>query len=188
MFAVYLSTLKHQLLLYSDEHKWVHLFIKLRSELRVIITNVQLIFITWNALIDLVTWLKTNLQKEHVLLLKWLQDRDSYDQTKINKRASFKRKEFHRLIKLDSSLKSSLHALSCYSKDLFEITCWICNPKNYYVIDCKDEKIKNRSKESDANWVFINLMSHMNHFKISRKDKFLMNTSNRWGKNKKFSS
>ncbi len=36
-FAAYLSTLKHQLSLYSDEHKWAHLFIKLRSELRVII-------------------------------------------------------------------------------------------------------------------------------------------------------
>ncbi len=55
MFAVYLSTLKHQLSLYSDEHKWAHLFIKLRFKLRIIITNVQLILITWDALIDLVT-------------------------------------------------------------------------------------------------------------------------------------
>ncbi len=70
MFAVYLSILKHQLSLYSDEHKWTHLFIKLRSELRVIITNVQSIFITWDALIDLVAWLKINLRKKHVLLLK----------------------------------------------------------------------------------------------------------------------
>jgi len=60
-FATHLSTLKHQLLLYSDEHKWTHLFIKLRSELHVIITNVQSISITWNVLIDLVARLKTNL-------------------------------------------------------------------------------------------------------------------------------
>ncbi len=53
-FAVHLSTLKHQLSLYNDEHKRAHLFIKLRSELRVIITNVQSISITRNALIDLV--------------------------------------------------------------------------------------------------------------------------------------
>ncbi len=53
-FATHLSILKHQLLLYNDKHKRAHLFIKLRSELRVIITNVQLISITWNALIDLV--------------------------------------------------------------------------------------------------------------------------------------
>ncbi len=69
-FAAHLSTLKHQLSLYSDEHKWTHLFIKLRSELRVIITNVQSISITRNALINLVARLKTNLQKEHVLLSK----------------------------------------------------------------------------------------------------------------------
>ena len=31
MFATHLSTLKHQLSLYSDEHKWAHLFFKLRS-------------------------------------------------------------------------------------------------------------------------------------------------------------
>jgi len=79
MFTVYLSTLKHQLSLYSDEHKRAHLFIKLRSELHVTIINVQLIFITWDILINLVTQLKINLQKEHVLSLKWLQDRDSYD-------------------------------------------------------------------------------------------------------------
>ncbi len=71
MFAVYLSTLKHQLSLYSDEHKQTHLFIKLRSELHMIIINVQLISITWDVLINLVTRLKINLQKEHVLLLKW---------------------------------------------------------------------------------------------------------------------
>ncbi len=70
-FAAHLSTLKHQLSLYSNEHKWTHLFIKLRSELCVIITNVQSISITWDALINLVARLKTNLQKEHVLLLKW---------------------------------------------------------------------------------------------------------------------
>jgi len=79
MFATYLSTLKHQLSLYSDEHKWTHLFIKLRSELHVIITNVQSISITRNALINLVAWLKTNLRKEHVLSLKWSQDKDLHD-------------------------------------------------------------------------------------------------------------
>jgi len=55
MFAIYLSILKHQLSLYSDEHKRAHLFIKLTSELHVIITNVQSISITQNVLIDLVT-------------------------------------------------------------------------------------------------------------------------------------
>ncbi len=78
-FATHLSTLKHQLSLYSDEHKWAHLFIKLRSELCVIITNVQSISITWNALIDLVAWLKTNLRKEHVLSLKQFQDKNLHD-------------------------------------------------------------------------------------------------------------
>ncbi len=51
MFAAHLSILKHQLSLYSDEHKWTHLFVKLRSELRMIITNVQSISIIWNVLI-----------------------------------------------------------------------------------------------------------------------------------------
>ncbi len=71
MLIVYLNILKHQLLLYNDEHKWTHLFIKLKSELCMIITNVQSISIIWNVLINLVAWLKTNLQKENILLLKW---------------------------------------------------------------------------------------------------------------------
>ncbi len=69
-FAVYLSTLKHQLSLYSDEHKRTHLFIKLRSELHVTIINVQSTSITWDVLIDLVARLKINLRKEHVLSSK----------------------------------------------------------------------------------------------------------------------
>ncbi len=187
-FATHLSTLKHQLSLYNDEHKWTHLFIKLRSELRVIITNVQSISITRNALINLVAQLKTNLQKEHVLLSKWSWDEDLHDWDKINKKTHSKWKTSHQSIKSDSSLKTSLHASSCYSKNLFNITCYMCNQKNHYFTDCKDEKIKNRSKESDANWVFIDLMSHMSCFKISKKDKLLMNVSNHREKNKKFSS
>jgi len=64
----------------------------------------------------------------------------------------------------------------------------MCNQKNHYSTDCKDKKIKNRLKESDVNQVFIDLMLHMSRFKISRKDKLLMNASNYQGKNKKFSS
>ncbi len=59
--------------------------------------------------------------------------------------------------------------------------------KNHYFTDYKDEKIKNRSKESNVNWVFIDLMLHMSHFKILKKDKFLINALNHWEKNKKFS-
>ncbi len=95
MFAVHLSILKHQLSLYNDEHKWAHLFIKLRSELHVIITNVQSISITWNALINLVARLKTNLQKEHVLSSKQSQDENLHDQDKINKKTHSKWKKFH---------------------------------------------------------------------------------------------
>ncbi len=64
----------------------------------------------------------------------------------------------------------------------------MCNWKDHYVINCKDEKIKNRSKKFDANRVLIDLMSYMSHLKISRKDKFSMNASNYWEKNKKFYS
>ncbi len=188
MFAAHLSTLKHQLSLYNDEHKWTHLFIKLRFELHVIITNVQLISIIWNALINLVTWLKTNVRKEHILLLKWSWDENLHNQDKINKKTYLKRKKSHWLTKLDSSSKTSSHASSYYSKNLFNITCYICNWKNHYSIDCKDEKIKNRSKESDANRVFINLILYMSRFKISRKDKLSINASNHREKNKKFSS
>ncbi len=188
MFAVYLNTLKHQLSLYNDEHKWIHLFIKLRSELHVIITNVQSIFITWDALINLVAWLKINLRKKHVLSSKWFQDKNLHDWDKINKKIHSKWKKFHWSIKLDSLSKISSHASSCYSKNLFNITCYMCNWKNHYFTDCKDEKIKNKSKESDVNWVFIDSMSHESRFKISRKDKLLMNISNHWEKNKKFSS
>ncbi len=188
MFAAHLNTLKHQLSLYSDEHKWAHLFIKLRSELRVIITNVQLISITWNALINLVARLKTNLRKEHILSSKQSQDENLHDWNKVNKKTYSKRKKSHWSTRLNSSSKTSSYTSSCYSKNLFNIMCYTCNQKNHYFIDYKDEKIKNRSKKSDVNWVFINLISHMSYLKISKKDKFSMNTSNHREKNKKFSS
>ncbi len=187
-FAAHLSILKHQLSLYSDEHKWAHLFIKLRSELRVIITNVQSISITRDALIDLVARLKTNLRKEHVLSSKRSRDENLHDRDRINKKTHSKRKKSHRLTKLDSSSKTSSHASSRYSKNLFNITCYTCNRKSHYSTDCRDEKIKNRSKESDANRVLIDSMSHMSCFKISEKGKLSMNASNHRGKNKKFSS
>ncbi len=177
-FATHLSILKHQLSLYSDEHKRAHLFIKLKSELRIIITNVQSISITQDALIDLVAWLKTNLRKEHVLSLKWSWDENLHDQDKINKKTHLKRKKSHRSTRLDSSSKTSSHASSCYSKNLFNITCYMCNQKSHYFTDYKDEKIKNRSKEFNVNWVFIDSMLHMSRFKISEKGKLLMNTSN----------
>ena len=85
-------------------------------------------------------------------------------------------------------LKSSSYNSSCYNKDLFNITCWTCNWKNHYVINCKDKKIKNKSKEFDVNWVFIDSILHISHFKILRKDKLLMNTSNHQEKNKKLFS
>ncbi len=151
-------------------------------------SNVQSILITWNALIDLVARLKINLRKKRVLLSKWFQDKDLHDWDKVNKKTHSKWKKFHWSIRLNSLSKISLHALSCYSKNLFNITCYMYNWKNYYSTDCKDEKIKNRSKESDANQVFIDLMLHISHFKISKKDKLSINASNHWGKNKKFSS
>jgi len=185
-FATHLSTLKHQLSLYNDEHKWTHLFIKLRSELRMIITDVQSISITWNALINLVAQLKTNLRKEHILSLKWSWDKDLHDQDRINKTHS-KWKKSHRSIKFNSSSKTSSHTSSRYNKNLFNIMCYMCNWKSHYFIDCKDEKIKNRSKEFDANQVFIDSMLHMSRFKILKKDKLSINTSNHREKNKKFS-
>ncbi len=108
-FATHLSTLKHQLSLYSDKHKQAHLFIKLRSELRVIITNVQSISITRNALINLVAWLKTNLRKEHVLSLKQSWDKNLHDWDKVNKKTYSKRKKSHQSIRFNSSSKTSLH-------------------------------------------------------------------------------
>ncbi len=187
-FAAHLSILKHQLSWYSDEHKRAHLFIKLRSELRVIITNVQSISITRDALINLVARLKTNLRKEHVLSSKRFRDENSHDRDKVNKKTHSKRKKSHRSTKLNSSSKTSSHTSSRYSKNLFNIMCYTCNRKNHYSTDCRDEKIKNKSNESEMNRVFIDSMLHMSRLKISRKDKLLTNASNRRGKNKKFSS
>ncbi len=65
--------------------------------------------------------------------------------------------------------------------------CYMCNWKSHYFINCKDEKIKNRSKEFDANQVFMDSMLHMSRFNILKKDKLSMNTSNHQEKNKKFS-
>ncbi len=152
-----------------------------------IITNVQSISIIWNVLIDLVTQLKINLQKEYILLSKWSWDKNLHNWDKVNKKTHLKRKKSYWSTKLNFSSKMNSHASLCYSKNLFNITCYMCNKKSHYFTNCKDEKIKNRSKESDANWVFINLMSHMSHFKILKKDKLSMNASNHWEKNKKFS-
>jgi len=117
----------------------------------VIITNVQLISITRDALIDLVARLKTNLRKEHVLSSKRFRDENLHDRDRVNKKTHSKRKKSHQLTKLNSSSKTSSHASSRYSKNLFNIMCYTCNRKNHYSTDCRDEKIKNRSNESEMN-------------------------------------
>ena len=122
-FAVYLNILKHQLSLYNDEYKWIHLFIKLKFELHMINTNMQLISIIWDVLIDLVTWLKINLQKKYILSLKWSQNKDLYDQDKINKKTHLKQKKFYKLIKLDTLLKLNFSTFTCYNKNLLKIIC-----------------------------------------------------------------
>jgi hypothetical protein len=148
---IFLSILKHQLWLYNDEHKWAHLFIKLKSKLHVIIINVQSIFNTWDALINLIARLKINLRKEHVLSSKWSQDKDDlYDQDKINKKTHQKRKKSHKSIKFNTLLKSSSNTSTCYNKNLSNIICYTCNRKNHYSINCRDEKIK-RLKELNVN-------------------------------------
>jgi hypothetical protein len=111
--------------------------------------------------------------------LKQLQDKDDlYDQDKINKKTHQKRKKSHKSIKFDTSLKLDSNTLIHYNKDLLNITCYTCNQKNYYSIDCKDEKIKKRLKKFNANQVFIDLMLHMNHHEMLKKDKLSMNASN----------
>ncbi len=166
MFAIYLSTLKHQLSLYSDEHKWVHLFTKLRFELHVIITNVQLILIAQDALIDLVTWLKINLRKKCILSSKQSQDEDLHNWDRINKKTHLKWKKSYWLTRFNFSLKTSLHTSSHYSKNLFNITCYTCNWKSHYFTDCKDEKIKLIIKLSFelTFWTWINIESSCSHF------------------------
>jgi hypothetical protein len=178
MFAIFLSILKHQLSSYNDEHKWAHLFIKLRSELRVIIINVQSISNTWDALINLIAWLEINLWKERVLSLKWSQDKDDlYDQDKINKKTHQKRKKSHKSIKLNTSSKLDSNTSIHYNKDLLNIICYTCNRKNHYSINCRDEKTKKRLKKFDVNQVLIDLMLHMNHDEMSKKDNYQALTS-----------
>ncbi len=150
MFMIHLITLKHQLSLYNDKHKWFHLFIKLKSELRIIIINVQMISTTWNALIDLVFKLKINLQKQHALSLKWHWNDDFHDQNKISKKFHLKQKKSHQSVKIDLLSKSSI------GKNLSEITYYICSQKNYYINECIDEKAK--KMKSDVNQVFVDLM------------------------------
>jgi hypothetical protein len=187
-FMIFLSTLKHQLSSYNNKHKRTHLFIKLKSELCVIIINVQSISNTQDVLINLITWLKINLQKERVLSLKWFQDKDDlYDQDKINKKTHQKWKKSHKSIKLNMLSKLDSNTLIYYNKDLLNITCYTYNWKNHYFIDYKDEKTKKRLKKSDVNWVFIDSMLHMNYDEMLKKDKLSMNASNHRGKNKKFS-
>jgi len=63
----------------------------------------------------------------------------------------------------------------------------MCNQKNHYSINCRNEKTKKRLKKFDANQVFIDSMLHMNHDEMLKKDKLSMSTSNHREKNKKFS-
>jgi len=90
--------------------------------------------------------------KKCILLLKQLQDKDDlHDQDKVNKKTHQKRKSLLKSIKFNALLKLSSNALICYNKNLLNITCYTCNQKNYYFINCKDEKIKRRLKEFNVN-------------------------------------
>jgi hypothetical protein len=53
----------------------------------------------------------------------------------------------------------------------------MCNQKNHYFINCKNEKTK-RLKKLNMNQVFINSILYINHHEMLKKNKFLMNTSN----------
>jgi len=55
----------------------------------------------------------------------------------------------------------------------------MCNQKNHYFIDCKNEKTKKRLKKLDVNQVFIDSMLHMKSHKLLKKDKFLMSALHR---------
>ena len=69
-FDIYLSTLKAQLSLYSEEHKVQHLFIWLQQEICMTLMNYQELSDSQNALLSLTSQLKNNLLELITVKLK----------------------------------------------------------------------------------------------------------------------
>jgi hypothetical protein len=63
VFDAFLSNLESQLTLYIEEQRIIHLFIKLRSKLRVALTNYQNLLIIKKELLPLTNCLKNNMKK-----------------------------------------------------------------------------------------------------------------------------
>ncbi len=122
-FAVYLSTLENDLSVYTNEQKQSHLFIKLRSEIRMIIINVQLVFITRDSLVDLVFRLENNLRKERSMSKRHKDKNDSNVKDK-NKNKSVKKNKSYKSEKIDVSVKIKKTDVSSRSrKNVFNVIC-----------------------------------------------------------------
>jgi hypothetical protein len=63
VFDAFLNNLENQLTLYIEEQRIIHLFIKLRSKLRVALTNYQNFFVIEKELLILTSRLKNNMKK-----------------------------------------------------------------------------------------------------------------------------
>jgi hypothetical protein len=165
VFDAFLNNLESQLISYIEEQRIIHLFIKLKSKLRVALTNYQNLFIIKKKLLILTNRLKNNMKKT-IDAQTTFDSRSSDFKTSFNKRRNKDEKRenknsFNDKIKTknrrenidEKKRKRSNHSHLIYHK---------CNKVKHIVTNCFDLK-----KKFKINAIF----NKFKKSKISKKEK-----------------
>jgi hypothetical protein len=170
VFDVFLNNLENQLTFYIEKQRIIHLFIKLRSKLRVALTNYQNLLIIKKELLILTNRLKNNMKKtidvkttfdNRSIDLKTSQHKNRKKEKKRNNKNSFndKSKTKNRRENIDEKKrKRANHS---------HLICHKCNEIEYIATNCLDLK-----KKLKINAIF----NKFKRFKFSKKEKSSMTT------------
>jgi hypothetical protein len=145
VFDAFLNNLESQLISYIEKQRIIHLFIKLRSKLRVALTNYQNLFIIKKKLLILTNRLKNNIKKT-IDVQTTFDNRSSNFKTSFNKRRDKNEKRenkysFNDKIKIRNRRKN-IDEKKRKRLNHSHFICYKCNEIKHIVTNCFDLKKK----------------------------------------------
>ncbi len=145
VFNAFLNNLENQLTSYIEKQRIIHLFIKLKSKLRVALTNYQNLFIIKKKLLILTNRLKNNMKKT-IDVQTMFNNRSSNFKTSFNKRRNKDEKRenknsFNDKIKTKNRRKN-IDEKKWKRSNHSHFICHKCNEVEHIVTNCLDLKKK----------------------------------------------
>ena len=138
-FLTYLETLETQMTPYTEDQKLYHYFSRLRKDLRLAITDHNLIPATRRELCSLASQLERNLiaKKSRPLIERVIgpkkQEKRKDSASKTQKQGGSRRRG-------PSTTTAGTSAARTANKDLSQITCYNCDKKGHYSTTCPAPK------------------------------------------------